>query len=227
MKKKDILFVTLGLIALLGAGAFSVSANPSQTNPCGNCHTTTGVLVLTSNVTGTVDATVGVPFGLTVYQTGYSGGDGLVAIAMKSGWSDNDQFSFTEFGITDGTGLDLNPTSDQVTVSFTLTPSATGSWTIRLWTAGKQSMVGTSLDISVSVSEPVTTTTPTTTTTTDTTSTSTTPTTTDTGTTSTTPTTDTGTSTPTQSGDSTLLILAGVGVIVVVILATIVLKRPR
>ena len=223
MKKSNLLFVTLGLIALFGSGAFSVSANPSQTNPCGNCHTTTGVLVLTSNTTGTVDATVGVPFGLTVYQTGYSGGDGLVAIAMKTGWSDNDQFSFTEFGVTDGIGSDLNPALDQVTVAITLTPLAAGSWTIRLWTAGKQSMVGTSLDISVSVSEPATTTT---TTTTDTTSTSTTPTTTDTGTTSTTPTTDTGTSTPSQLGTSILLILAGGGVIVVVIIA-IILRRGR
>jgi hypothetical protein len=229
MKKKgSILFITLGLIMLFAASAFSATAFPSQTNPCGNCHTLTGVLVVTSNATGTVDATVGVPFVLIVNQTGYTGGDSKVAIAMKSGWSDNDQFSYTEFAVEDGTASDLNPTSDEVTVAVTITPSAAGSWTIRLWAAGKQSMVGTSLDILVSVSEPVTTTTTsTTTTTTDTTSTSTTPTTTDTGTTSTTPTTDTGTSTPSQLGDSTLLILAVGGVIVVVILATIVLKRPR
>ena len=227
MKREYFLFVTLGLIVIFAAGTFSVAANPTQSQPCGNCHTTTGVLVLTSNTTGTVDATVGVPFGLTVYQTSYPGGDELVAIAMKTGWSDNNQFSFTEFGVTDGTTYDLNPAFDQVTVSFTLTPLAAGSWTIRLWTAGKQNMVGTSLDISVSVSEPITTTTtPTTmTTTTDTTSTSTSLTTTTTGTTSTTPSTDTGTSTPTQLGGSTLLFLAGGGAILAVVIIAIILKR--
>jgi len=220
MKKEYVLFVTLGLIVFFAAGTFSVAATPTQTQPCGNCHTTTGVLVLTSNTTGTVDATVGVPFGLTVYQTGYSGSAGTVAIAMKSGWSDNNQFSFTEFGIIDGTTYDLNPELDQVTVSFTLTPLTAGSWTIRLWTAGNQGMVGTSLDISVSVTDSVTTATTTTTTPTSTTSTTTT-----TGITSTSPTTDTGTSTPTQLGDSTLMLLAGGGAILVVVIIAIILKR--
>jgi hypothetical protein len=163
MKGRELLIVTLGLVALITAAAFYVTAFPSQTNPCGNCHTATGVLVLNSNATGTVDATVGVPFMLMVNQTGYSGGDGKVAIAMRSSWSDNAQFSFTEFSVVDGDASDLNPTSDQVTVSFTLTPSAAGSWTIRIWATGKQGMVGTSLDISVLVSDVATTTTTTTT----------------------------------------------------------------
>ena len=79
------------MVVLLAAGAFSVTAFPTQTYPCGDCHSTTGVLILTSNATGTVDATVGVPFTLMLSQTGYSGGDGKVAIAIKYGWADNVQ----------------------------------------------------------------------------------------------------------------------------------------
>lgn len=227
MKKGTLLFITLGLIVLFGASAFSVNASPGQTSPCGNCHNNTGVLVLTSNATGTVDATVGVPFVLVLNQTGYSGGDSQVAIAMQSEWSDNAQFTFTEFSVVDGDAPDLNPTSDQVTVSITFTPSAAGSWTLRVWTAGKQGMVGTSLDVSVSVSDPITTTTTTTTTTTDTSSTTTTPTSTTTDTTPTSSTTDTGTSTPVQLGDSTLLIIGVGGAIVVLAIIAIVMKRSR
>jgi len=221
LKKGELLVVALGIVVLIAAGAFSVEAFPSQTNPCGNCHTSSGVLVLTSNATGTVDATVGVPFILVVNQTSYSGGDGKVAIAMRPGWSDNAQFTFTEFSVEDGEASDLNPASDQVTVSFTLTPTAAGSWTIRLWTAGKSGMVGTSLDISVSVSAATTTTTTTTTGTTTTTTT--------TDTTSSPTTTSTGTSPTTQPGDSTLLTmaLAGVGAVIVIIVIAVVIKRGR
>ncbi|MFW9768413.1 MAG: hypothetical protein ACFFF9_07915 [Candidatus Thorarchaeota archaeon] len=207
MKRRGFLIVTLGLVALIAAGAFSVTAIPSQTNPCGNCHTATGVLVLTSNATGTVDATVGVPFVLMFNQTGYSGGDGKVAIGLRSGWADNSQFTFTEIGVEDGDPSDLNPTSDQVTVSVTLTPTAAGSWTIRAWTAGASGMVGTSLDISVSVSAASTTTTTPTTTTQPTT-------------------TPTGTTTP-PPGDSNLMTYALVGVGVVVVLIVVVFAARR
>ncbi|MFX1482749.1 MAG: hypothetical protein ACFFCP_06110 [Promethearchaeota archaeon] len=203
MKKRELLVVSIvGFVLLVAAGSFSVTANPTQTLPCGNCHSSTGVLILTSNATGTVDATVGVPFALMLNQTGYSGGDGRVAVAIKSGWSDNDQFSFTEFGVEDGTGSDLNPSSDQVTVLVSLTPLAAGSWTIRAWTAGASGMVGTSLDISVSVAAASTTTTTTTTT--------------------------TSTSTPpTQPGDSSLmwLTLAGVGAVIFIIAIVYVVRR--
>ncbi|MFX1580235.1 MAG: hypothetical protein ACFFBJ_11345 [Promethearchaeota archaeon] len=216
MKKREICVVALGAVLLIAAGVFSVEAFPTQTNPCGNCHTTTGVLVLTSNATGTVDATVGVPFVLMLNQTGYSGGDGKVAIAIRSGWSDNDQFSFTEQGVEDGVASDLNPTSDQVTVAIELTPLSAGSWTVRVWTAGKSGMVGTSLDISVAVSAA--------------TSTTTTPTTTEpTSSSPTTPTTSTGTSPPTQPGNPDIMTIAlvGVGAIVVIIIIAVIAKRDR
>jgi hypothetical protein len=221
LKKREILIVALGLVVLISAGAYSVRAFPSQANPCGNCHSATGVLVLISNATGTVDATVGVPFVLIVNQTGYSAGDGTVAIGLRSGWSDNAQFSFTEENaVQDGDAADLNPTTDQVTVSFTLTPLTEGSWTLTIWAAGKSGMVGTSLDISVSVSAATTTTT-----TTTETSTTTTPPPSSTTTTSTTTTTDT--TTPPPPGDFPLLTLAlaGVGIIVVLVIVGYVIKN--
>jgi hypothetical protein len=213
LKRKGIFLVALGVVVLFAAGAFSVTAYPTQTNPCGNCHTTTGVLILTSNATGTVDATVGVPFVLMLNQTGYSGGDGKVAIAIKSGWADNAQFSFTDQGIEDGQGSDLNPASDQVTISVALTPLAVGSWTVRVWTAAKTGMVGTSLDITVTVSAASTTTTTTTQTTT----------------TSTSPTTSTGTSPSTQPGslDPMTIVLAGVGAIAVILVIVFIVRRGR
>ncbi|NHI90048.1 MAG: hypothetical protein EAX87_11045 [Candidatus Thorarchaeota archaeon] len=211
MKRKELFLVALGVVVLFAAGAFSVTAFPTQTNPCGNCHDTTGVLILTSNATGTVDATVGVPFTLMLSQTGYSGGDGKVAIAIKSGWADNAQFSFTDQGIEDGQSGDLNPTSDQVTISVTLTPLAVGSWTVRVWTASPTGWVGTSLDIAVTVSTASTTTTTTTQTTT----------------TSTTPTTSTGTSPPTQPGGLDLMTIAlvGVGAVVVIVVIAFLVRR--
>jgi hypothetical protein len=222
LKKRILLIVTLGLVMLLAAGSFSVKAYPGQTNPCGDCHSATGVLALSSNATGTVDATVGVPFVLIVNETGYSEGDTKVAIGLRSGWSDNAQFSFVETSaVEDGEASDLNPAVDEVTASFTLTPLAAGSWTVRFWTAGKAGMVGTSLDVAVSVSAATTTTT-TTTTTETTTTTDTTP----TGTTSTT-TTPANTTPTTPPGDTTLLTMAltGVGIIIVVVIVGALIKK--
>lgn len=204
MKKGELLVVVLGLGVLLAAAAFSVEAPPFQTNPCGTCHVNTGVLILSSNATGTVNATVGVPFVLIVNQTGYVGGDGRVAIGLRPDWPDNMQFSFVEQGVKDGDVSDLNPTADQVTVSFTLTPLTEGSWTVRIWTAGAQGMIGTSLDISVSVSDATTTST-------------------------TSPTTSTNTSLTTQPGDFTLLTLAlpGGSAIILVIIFAYLIKKSR
>lgn len=208
MKKVKLLVVALGLIVLLAAAAFSVEAPPFQTNPCGTCHINTGVLILTSNATGTVDAIIGVPFVLIVNQTGYSGGDGRVAIGLRPDWPDNMQFSFVEEGVKDGDVSDLNPTADQVTVSFTLTPLTEGSWTVRIWTAGAQGMIGTSLDISVSVSAAITA---------------------STTSSSTTPITSTNTSSTTQPGDFTLqtLALTGGSAIILVITFVYVIKKSR
>jgi hypothetical protein len=36
MKKRGLLVVVLGLVLLIAAGAYSVTAFPNQANPCGN-----------------------------------------------------------------------------------------------------------------------------------------------------------------------------------------------
>ncbi|MFQ5832657.1 MAG: hypothetical protein ACE5H4_08150 [Candidatus Thorarchaeota archaeon] len=144
--------IALSLIVcvVLFAGASLALAHSGETSECGICHTTTNVLILTSNATGTVNAVTGKPFTLIVDSTGYSRGDNKVAISVQAGWADNNQFSFTPTEVMDGSGSDLNPTTDEVRASLSFTPQSVGSWTIRIYTAGKGDL-SKALDISVSV----------------------------------------------------------------------------
>ena len=125
-------------------------AFPSSTSECGNsgCHDS-ATLTITSNATGTVNATVGEPFILNIDAGGYSGGDREFYVSIESSWADNDQFSFTATSIRDnGTG-DLNSNLNEISISVDFTPISVGTYTLRIWTAGKNDVAG-SLDVTVS-----------------------------------------------------------------------------
>lgn len=136
---------------ILFTAAYSVVGRPAYTAECGNCHTTTpSPLVISSNATGTVNAAVGTPFTLIVDASGStSNKDGDFAVSVQAGWADNDQFSFTPHAVLDQAGDDLNLVQKQIQASFTFTPLAAGSWTLRIWSAAKGGL-SKSLDVSVS-----------------------------------------------------------------------------
>jgi len=162
---KRVLLVTC-FLALLIAGASTALAFPSNDNNCDSCHTTTDVLTLTSNATGTVDASYGVPFVLSL-----DGADGVDLLKIVSGLENNVNFTFSLSEIEDNGDDDTNTDEGAISVDVTVTPLSVGTFTIRIWAAAS-SQLSKSLDITVDVAEntdttftPPTTTTPTETTT--------------------------------------------------------------
>jgi hypothetical protein len=145
-----LVLTTIIALSVLWATSYSL-AYLTSTKECGQCHTITGVLTLTSDAGGTIDATIGIPFTIEVYSTGYTGGDEAYGISVQSGWADNDDFSFTPDAVADQSSEDTNSNVNEITSSFEFTPLSAGSFTIRIWVAASGSY-STSLDISVSVS---------------------------------------------------------------------------
>ncbi len=156
--RKPKIVIVFVFLTFVFAGAFSALGHSGFTQTCGDCHTNGG-LTLTSNTT-TVDVTISQSFGITVTSTGYSRGDEKVAISLRGGWADNDEFSFTPAEVMDNSGNDLNGATDTVEASFSFTPLSVGTWTLRIWTAGKNKASG-SVDITVTVTAPSDTTPPT------------------------------------------------------------------
>lgn len=158
---KRVLLVTC-FLALLIAGASTALAFPSNDSNCDTCHTTTDVLTLTSNATGTVDASYGVPFVLSL-----DGADGVDILKIVSGLENNVNFTFSVSEIDDNSDDDTNTDAGAISVDVTVTPLSVGTFTIRIWAAAS-SQLSKSLDITVDVAEntdttftPPTTTTPT------------------------------------------------------------------
>lgn len=142
--------IVFSLLGLLISSASLALAYSSQTSECGGCHSTTNVLTLSSDASGTINAVDGTPFSLEVYAGGYTGGDLSFYVVVESSWADNNQFSFTSVRVQDNSGDDLNANVDQITVSITFTPLSVGSHTIRIWTASSGDL-SKSLDVGVSV----------------------------------------------------------------------------
>jgi hypothetical protein len=142
------------LIVLI-AGASMVISYPNWTSECGSsgCHDTLS-LTVTSNATGTVDASLGIPFTLTIDAGGYTRGDTEFYVNIDPSWADNNQFSFTTTSIQDNGAGDLNLNLNQISISVDFTPTSAGTYTVRIWAAGK-SGVGGSLDVSVLVADDV------------------------------------------------------------------------
>ena len=137
------LIVALSFLVLLIAAAGSVMAHPDYTAECGDCHTNTGTLTLTTN--STVNAETGDPFSLQIQA-----GNGAEYIAIKSGWGDNDYFRISDTLIQDNSVNDTNAAVGEITVDVTFTPLLNGSRTIRIWTAAT-GLLGDSFDVAVTV----------------------------------------------------------------------------
>ena len=125
------------MCTFLFLGTYSVLGHSGYTAECNTCHTTQ-TLVISSNATGTVNAEVGTAFTLIVDASGStSNKDGDFAVSIRGGWADNDQFSFTAQEVLDQGANDLNAAQKQIQASFSFTPQAAGTWTLRIWCAAK------------------------------------------------------------------------------------------
>ncbi len=151
--RRNAKLIAMIIFCLFGVGVFGAYeslARIGATSECGGCHTNTGVLTLTSNASGTVEAIVGQKFWLLVDAGGYTGGDNLFAISMQPDWADNAEFGVVPTEIQDGGLGDLDPTTDAIQALFDFTPQSEGNYTIRIWTAS-DGLYGTVLDVEVEV----------------------------------------------------------------------------
>ena len=145
-------------LALFIASASMALAFPSNNNPCDQCHDTTDVLTLTSNATGTVDATQDVSFVLQVDAS-----NGAEMIKIVSDWSDNDQFLFSVMEIDDEDANDTDSAIGEITAEIAITPLSGGTYTIEIWTAAAGELSATvQVTVDVSGDTPTTPTGPTT-----------------------------------------------------------------
>ncbi len=134
---------------IIAAGVSMTIANPEYTSECGpTCHSTISITV-TSNATGTVNATVNKPFILNIDAVGYTGGDQAFYVSIKPGWADNDQFNFTTTSVQDDSEDDDNKLPNEISISVEFKPESAGTHTLRIWAAGKNEVAG-SLDVTVS-----------------------------------------------------------------------------
>jgi len=153
MKKSSKLFIgsSMFFLVILLTAASMVIAYPYWTDECGNsgCHNTLS-LTIYSNATGTVDASLYKPFTLVIDAGGYTRGDLAFYVNIEPTWADNSQFTFATTSIQDNGAGDLNSTVNEISISVDFTPTSIGTYTLRVWTAGKND-VAASLDVSVSV----------------------------------------------------------------------------
>ncbi|MHA1907643.1 MAG: hypothetical protein ACW98Y_10150 [Candidatus Thorarchaeota archaeon] len=197
---KRVLLVT-GFLALFVASASMALAFPSNNNPCDQCHTTTDILTIVSNATGTVDATAGVPFVLEVDAS-----NGAELIKIVSDWSNNDQFTFSVMEIEDESGDDTDAAIGEITVELTVSTTAVGTHTIEIWTAAA-TQLSAQLTVTVDVTENTDTTLPTTTTT---------------------PTTPTETTTdPVETFTTMMYLFNAVTAVLLIVFAIVMLKRTN
>lgn len=154
---KKLLLVTC-FLAIIVAGGTQALGFPTSNTECGDCHTNQSVLTLSSNATGTVDATVGVPFTLV-----FDAENGAEHLKIVSAWENNDQFIFSITEVEDdGTG-DSNSNEGEITTEITVTPIADGTFTIKVWVAAGGEL-SANTEVTVDVAENTTFTPPTTTT---------------------------------------------------------------
>ncbi len=199
MKLAKRLFLVTCFLALFVASASFALAFPSNDNACDSCHTTTDVLTLTSNATGTVDATVGVPFALDLDAS-----NGVGYLKIVSAWSNNDQFSFAVLEVEDDSSDDTDSAAGEIALVLEITPLAVGTHTIEIWVASA-SQLSANLLVTVEVVENTDTTTTTTTTTTPTE-----------------PTTD-----PVETWTTLMYLFNAIAAVMLIIFAVIMIKRTK
>jgi len=104
-------------------------------------------LTLTTNATGTVDATQGVPFTLV-----FDGSNGVEHLKIVSDWADNAQFTFSIMDVADDGSGDADAVEGEMSVSVTVTPLTAGDYTIRVYVAAGGALSARA-DVTVSVQE--------------------------------------------------------------------------
>ncbi|MFX1586914.1 MAG: hypothetical protein ACFFC1_02060 [Promethearchaeota archaeon] len=139
MKKKIILIISIFLGTLFISVLFNVKAFPSNTQPHEDCHTVPGAYSIGTNIStsNSVNASTVIIFNVTA--TGPN-----LFIQAPADAKENNQFNIlpTTNRILDGSGDDINPTSNAMTVVFNITtPTQDGYYTI-LIIAGDDSVSG-------------------------------------------------------------------------------------
>ncbi len=151
--KKIAIGASISIIIIALSGPFVTIGMPSVTSECGfsGCHGT-HVMTISSNATGIVNTVVGGHFSLIVDAESHAitPAAGDMAVVIRNGWADNNQFSFIEEVILDNGDGDSNATLGVITTTFSFTSQAIGNWTLRIWTAG-QVAISQSLDVPVLV----------------------------------------------------------------------------
>lgn len=154
-------------VFVMASGSF---AAPGFNADCANtvgCHTTTDT-TLSTNATGTIEATRGVSFLLIIDASHSLVDPGDIAISIQDGVADNEEFTISDDIVVDGDAEDANGNIGEIQASITFTPRTVGSFVIRIWSAATGG-IGRTADIDVNVSERTVTGTTTTSTTTTTT----------------------------------------------------------
>ncbi|MFX1263300.1 MAG: hypothetical protein ACFFAZ_14560 [Promethearchaeota archaeon] len=142
-------------VFILASSSFAIpDYNPNCALQAG-CHTTVGT-TLSTNATGTIEATRGVSFLLIIDA---SDSTEHIAISIKDGVADNGEFTISDDVVWDGDAEDANGNVGEIQASITFTPRTVGSFVIRIWSA-ETGGVGRSVDINVDVAENTATTSP-------------------------------------------------------------------
>ena len=122
--KKKVLIIFLGIIGLMFAlVAFYTTAKPTygNTHDSAGCHNSPGGYTITTNTTGTITADYSTVVVIEITATGSN-----LFVQASPGAEDNDEFIIfpTTLRILDSSGSDKNPSSDAMTVVYSITTPA-------------------------------------------------------------------------------------------------------
>ena len=127
-----LIFGILSTLLFVAAGMNLVTATPTQTAECSGCHTDSSSISVTSDVTGTVDATIDEAFTVTVDAIG-----GAILLRIEKPWQDNSRFDYSTQLVHDNEAGDTNPTEGEISADIVITPLVGGEYTIRMWAGGE------------------------------------------------------------------------------------------
>ncbi len=149
MKRTHAIFIFgfLGILLFVTAGMNIASATETSTTECGNtnCHDSNTAIIVNSDVTGTISATVDEDFTITVDATG-----GAKLLRIEKSWANNVFFDYSTQLVHDNEAEDSNAAENEISAEIVITPLSGGEYTIRIWVAGDRPEANY-IDISVDV----------------------------------------------------------------------------
>lgn len=127
-------------------------ATPDHEDNCLSCHTTGGIIV-TSNVTGTLEVNASTSFRIEINAEGDAGD-----LTIKWPSTINSLFAFVPSKVTDNGPNDDDPAGNKVKSNFKITaPAIQGRYTIQVFAAGRGGKGGTqTFEVTVTTEEPST-----------------------------------------------------------------------